>query len=103
MTGYMVLSPSTYVMVNFTCKICLIYAGTSKICLIYAGTSLMIGGFLLFMLIESIPAIQFGIILGAAFLALSISSLRSWKNGQPSALNLKGQAGKSIRYNYHCC
>ncbi|XP_008792238.2 protein FATTY ACID EXPORT 3, chloroplastic-like [Phoenix dactylifera] len=56
------------------------------------GTSLSIGGFLLFMLTGSIPAIRFGIILGAALLALSVSSLRSWKRGQPSALNLTGQA-----------
>ncbi|XP_010931376.1 protein FATTY ACID EXPORT 3, chloroplastic isoform X2 [Elaeis guineensis] len=56
------------------------------------GTSLAIGGFLFFMLTESIPAIRFGIIPGAALLALSILSLRSWKRGQPSPLNLKGQA-----------
>ncbi|XP_073114503.1 protein FATTY ACID EXPORT 3, chloroplastic [Elaeis guineensis] len=56
------------------------------------GTFLAIGGFLHFMLTGSIPAIRFGIILGTALLALSISSLRSWKNGQPSALNLTGQA-----------
>ncbi|XP_026660156.1 protein FATTY ACID EXPORT 3, chloroplastic-like [Phoenix dactylifera] len=56
------------------------------------GTFLAIGGFLHFMVTGSIPAIRFGIILGTALLALGISSLRSWKSGQPSALNLKGQA-----------
>ncbi|XP_026457147.1 protein FATTY ACID EXPORT 3, chloroplastic-like isoform X2 [Papaver somniferum] len=36
--------------------------------------------------------IRFGTILGGALLALSISSLRSWKKGQSYTLALKGQA-----------
>ncbi|KAI3474294.1 hypothetical protein Pfo_029082 [Paulownia fortunei] len=45
------------------------------------GAILSVGGFLSFMLTGSIPAIRFGIILGGTLLALSISSLRSWKKG----------------------
>ncbi|KAL0922548.1 hypothetical protein M5K25_006539 [Dendrobium thyrsiflorum] len=56
------------------------------------GALLAIGGFLNFMLTGSIPSIRFGVILGGSLLALSISSLRSWKSGQPSRLFLKGQA-----------
>ncbi|KZV41095.1 hypothetical protein F511_14071 [Dorcoceras hygrometricum] len=56
------------------------------------GTVLSVGGFLSFMLTGSIPAIRFGIILGGALLALSISSLKSWKKGDSSPLVLKGQA-----------
>lgn len=55
------------------------------------GALLSVGGFLSFMLTGSIPAIRFGIILGGTLLALSISSLRSWKRGEPSPLVLKGQ------------
>ncbi|KAK4481262.1 hypothetical protein RD792_012146 [Penstemon davidsonii] len=57
------------------------------------GAFLSGGGFLSFMLTGSIPAIRFGIILGGTLLALSISSLRSWKKGESSALVLKGQTG----------
>ncbi|PKA51126.1 hypothetical protein AXF42_Ash010566 [Apostasia shenzhenica] len=56
------------------------------------GAFLTIGGFLNFMLTGSISAIRFGVILGSALLALSISSLRSWKSGQPAKLSLNGQA-----------
>ncbi|KAK4396014.1 protein FATTY ACID EXPORT 3, chloroplastic [Sesamum angolense] len=56
------------------------------------GALLSVGGFLSFMLTGSIPAIRFGIILGGTLLALSISSLRSWKKGEPSPLVLKGQS-----------
>lgn len=56
------------------------------------GAFLAIGGFLNFMLTGSIPAIRFGVILGSSLLALSISSLRSWKRGLPSRRFLKGQA-----------
>ena len=37
--------------------------------------------------------IRFGVILGGALLALSVSSLRSYKRGEQSALAVKGQAG----------
>ncbi|KAG0490466.1 hypothetical protein HPP92_007329 [Vanilla planifolia] len=44
------------------------------------------------MLTGSISAIRFGLILGSILFAFSISSLRSWKSGQPSRLSLIGQA-----------
>ncbi|XP_075502391.1 protein FATTY ACID EXPORT 3, chloroplastic-like [Primulina tabacum] len=56
------------------------------------GAVLSFGGFLSFMLTGSIPAIRFGIILGGTLLALSISSLKSWKKGDSAPLVLKGQA-----------
>ncbi|KAL8038940.1 hypothetical protein ABFX02_10G003100 [Erythranthe guttata] len=55
------------------------------------GALLSVGGFLSFMLTGSIPAIRFGTILGGTLLALSISSLRAWKKGEPAPLLLKGQ------------
>ncbi|XP_042416760.1 protein FATTY ACID EXPORT 3, chloroplastic-like isoform X2 [Zingiber officinale] len=57
------------------------------------GCFLSIGGFLYFMLTGSIPAIRFGVILGSAILALSVSSMRSWKNGKATPLLLIGQTG----------
>lgn len=61
----------------------------------FAGLFLSLGGFLSFMVTGSIAAIRFGVILGGVLLALSISSLRSYKRGQPpSPLALKGQTGK---------
>lgn len=65
---------------------------------IFSGVLLSGGGFLSFMLTGSIPAIRFGIILGGTLLALSVSSLRSWKNGEPAPLLLKGQTGLSLLY-----
>lgn len=62
--------------------------------MVFAGLFLSVGGFLSFMLTESISAIRFGVILGGALLALSIASLRSWNRGEASASLLKGQAGK---------
>lgn len=56
------------------------------------GAFLAVGGFLSFMLTGSVSAVRFGVILGSALLALSISSLRSWKHGQSSQIFLKGQA-----------
>nr|DAD38615.1 TPA_asm: hypothetical protein HUJ06_012937 [Nelumbo nucifera] len=56
------------------------------------GLLLSVGGFLSFMLTENIAAIRFGVILGGSLLALSISSLRSWKRGESFTLALKGQA-----------
>lgn len=56
------------------------------------GGLLTIGGFLSFMLTGSISAIRFGIVLGGTLLALSISSLRSWKRGESSSLAVNGQA-----------
>ncbi|KAL2557586.1 Protein FATTY ACID EXPORT 3 [Forsythia ovata] len=55
------------------------------------GALLCVGGFLSFMITGSISAIRFGIILGGTLLAVSISSLRSWKRGELSLLALKGQ------------
>ncbi|GMH30110.1 hypothetical protein Nepgr_031953 [Nepenthes gracilis] len=56
------------------------------------GAILFLGGFLNFMLTGSISAIRFGIILGGILLALSVSSLRSWRKREPSSLALNGQA-----------
>jgi hypothetical protein len=56
------------------------------------GALLSLGGFLSFMLTGSITAIRFGVILGGTLLALSVSSLRSWKNGESSFVALVGQA-----------
>ncbi|CAM8964709.1 unnamed protein product [Rhodiola kirilowii] len=56
------------------------------------GAGLSVGGFLIFMLTGSVSAIRFGIILGGALLALSIHSLKSWKQGGSSPLAIKGQA-----------
>ncbi|KAK6943271.1 TMEM14 family [Dillenia turbinata] len=56
------------------------------------GTLLSVGGFLSFMVTGSIAALRFGVILGGTLLALSLSSLKSWKKGESSALALKGQA-----------
>ncbi|KAK2414924.1 protein FATTY ACID EXPORT 3, chloroplastic [Trifolium repens] len=53
------------------------------------GLVLSLGGFLSFMISGSIAAIRFGVILGGVLLALSISSLKSYKKGQPSSLALK--------------
>ncbi|WOK96716.1 protein FATTY ACID EXPORT 3, chloroplastic-like isoform X2 [Canna indica] len=59
------------------------------------GCFLAVGGFIYFMLTGSIPAIRFGIVLGTAVLALSVSSLRSWKNGKATPLLLIGQTAIS--------
>lgn len=64
------------------------------ILLIFAGLVLSLGGFLSFMVTGSVAAIRFGVILGGVLLALSISSLKSYKRGKPSPLALKGQTGK---------
>ncbi|KAG8500006.1 hypothetical protein CXB51_006442 [Gossypium anomalum] len=56
------------------------------------GFILSVGGFLSFMVTGSISAIRFGIILGGALLALSVSSLKSHKRGESSPLAIKGQA-----------
>jgi len=58
-----------------------------------AGTLLSAGGFLYFMLSGSTAALRFGVVLGGALLALSVSSLRSWRSGESTSLALKGQAG----------
>ena len=62
-----------------------------------AGVLLSFGGFLSFMLTGSVSAIRFGVVLGGTLLALSVSSLRSWKRGESSSLALKGQAGSCLR------
>ncbi|XP_055812768.1 protein FATTY ACID EXPORT 3, chloroplastic isoform X2 [Solanum dulcamara] len=56
------------------------------------GTLLSASGFLYFMLSGSTAALRFGVILGGTILALSVSSLRSWKSGESTSLALKGQA-----------
>lgn len=56
------------------------------------GTLLSAGGFLYFMLSGSTAALRFGVVLGGALLALSVSSLRSWRSGDSTLLALKGQA-----------
>ncbi|KAK7294874.1 hypothetical protein RJT34_17772 [Clitoria ternatea] len=56
------------------------------------GFILSVGGFISFMVTGSISAIRFGVILGGILLALSVSSLRSYKKGLPSPRALKGQA-----------
>ncbi|GJM92726.1 hypothetical protein PR202_ga09220 [Eleusine coracana subsp. coracana] len=57
------------------------------------GTFLSVGGFLDFMLTGRTSALRFGIILGLALLAVSISSLRSQRDsGRQPRLLLKGQA-----------
>ncbi|XP_057971052.1 protein FATTY ACID EXPORT 3, chloroplastic [Malania oleifera] len=56
------------------------------------GLLLFLGGFLSFMVTGSISAIRFGVILGGTLLALSVSSLRSWRRGESFALAIKGQA-----------
>ncbi|GMI93090.1 fatty acid export 2 [Hibiscus trionum] len=56
------------------------------------GIILSVGGFLSFMLTGSISAIRFGVILGGVLLALSVSSLKSYKRGESSPLASKGQA-----------
>lgn len=56
------------------------------------GAILSAGGFLNFMLTGSLSAIRFGVILGGILLALSVSSLRSWRKGEFSDSTLKGQA-----------
>ncbi|XWS13045.1 hypothetical protein CRYUN_Cryun36dG0003600 [Craigia yunnanensis] len=56
------------------------------------GFILSVWGFLSFMLTGSISAIRFGVILGGALLALSVSSLKSYKRGESSPLAIKGQA-----------
>ncbi|KAK9734156.1 hypothetical protein RND81_04G118900 [Saponaria officinalis] len=56
------------------------------------GTILSAGDFLNFMITGSISAVRFGVILGGVLLALSVSSLRSWKKGQSTEMTLKGQA-----------
>ncbi|KHG23638.1 Ribosome-recycling factor [Gossypium arboreum] len=56
------------------------------------GIILSAGGFLSFMLTGSVSAIRFGVILGGALLASSVSSLKLYKGGQSSPLAIKGQA-----------
>ncbi|KAE8662786.1 Leucine-rich receptor-like protein kinase family protein [Hibiscus syriacus] len=56
------------------------------------GIILSVGGFLSFMLTGSISAIRFGVILGGTLLALSVSSLRSYKRGICPPLASEGQA-----------
>ncbi|CAO2823929.1 unnamed protein product [Amaranthus hypochondriacus] len=56
------------------------------------GTILSAGGFLNFMITGNVSSIRFGVILGGILLALSISSLRSWRKGESTDKTLKGQA-----------
>ncbi|KAJ8434256.1 hypothetical protein Cgig2_010466 [Carnegiea gigantea] len=57
---------------------------------------LSVGGFLDFMITGGISAIRFGVILGGILLALSVSSLRSWRRGEATNMTLKGQKGTDI-------
>lgn len=66
----------------------------------FAGALLSFGGFLSFMITGNISAIRFGVIFGGALLALSVSSLRSWKKGESSLMALRGQTGYFLRTNY---
>ncbi|KAF9680110.1 hypothetical protein SADUNF_Sadunf06G0086100 [Salix dunnii] len=66
------------------------------------GLLLSTSGFLSFMLSGSISSLRFGFILGGILLALSVSSLKSYKRAEPYSLALKGQAGfASIAYFNH--
>ncbi|PRQ42694.1 putative TMEM14 family protein [Rosa chinensis] len=56
------------------------------------GLVLSLGGFLSFMVTGSTAGIRFGVILGGILLAFSVSSLRSYKQGESFPLALKGQA-----------
>ncbi|XP_011019005.1 PREDICTED: uncharacterized protein LOC105121858 isoform X2 [Populus euphratica] len=56
------------------------------------GLLLSTSGFLSFMLSGSISSLRFGVILGSMLLALSVSSLKSYKRAEPYSLALKGQA-----------
>lgn len=69
---------------------------------LFAGLILSAGGFLSFMVTGSIAAIRFGVILGGVLLALSISSLKAYKKGQPSPLALKGQTGLKFKILFIC-
>ncbi|EOA27448.1 hypothetical protein CARUB_v10023584mg [Capsella rubella] len=55
------------------------------------GLTLLVGGFINFMVCGSIPAIRFGVILGGAIFALSLASLKSHRKGESSNKFLKGQ------------
>ena len=58
------------------------------------GALLVTSGLLWFIISGSTAAIRFGVILGGILLALSISSLKTWKEGNSSSSYIKGQAGK---------
>jgi hypothetical protein len=60
------------------------------------GLVLSAGGFLSFMVTGNLSGIRFGVILGGILLALSVSSLRSYKRGEPYGLALKGQATVAV-------
>ncbi|CAL1378400.1 unnamed protein product [Linum trigynum] len=55
------------------------------------GSLVFLGGFAAFMLVGSISAVRFGVILGGALLALGIASRRAQNNGEAYDLPLKGQ------------
>eukprot|EP00250_Pteridium_aquilinum_P035774 c9915_g1_i1 orf=134-1240(+) len=56
------------------------------------GTFLVVGGLLWFIISGSTAAIRFGVILGGILLALSVSSLNTWKEGKPTTTFIQGQA-----------
>lgn len=60
---------------------------------------LVAGGLLWFILTGSTAAIRFGVILGGVLLALSVSSLKVWKQGKSSIPYIQGQAGKPVVFN----
>ncbi|CAL1400408.1 unnamed protein product [Linum trigynum] len=55
------------------------------------GSIVFAGGFAAFMLVGSISAVRFGVILGGALLALGIASRRAQNNGEAYDVPLKGQ------------
>ncbi|URD79830.1 non-green plastid inner envelope membrane protein [Musa troglodytarum] len=67
------------------------------------GSFLSIGGFIYFILTGSIPAIRFGVVLGSIIFALSVSSMRSWKNGKATPLLLIGQTAISAIIFFRQC
>ncbi|KAJ8511008.1 hypothetical protein OPV22_001442 [Ensete ventricosum] len=67
------------------------------------GSFLSIGGFIYFMLTGSIPAFRFGVVLGSVIWALSIASMRSWKNGKTTPLLLIGQTAISAIIFFRQC
>ncbi|CAL9207021.1 unnamed protein product [Musa hybrid cultivar] len=67
------------------------------------GSFLSIGGFIYFILTGSIPAIRFGVVLGSIIFALSVSSMRSWKNGKTTPLLLIGQTAISAIIFFRQC
>ncbi|CAK9865884.1 unnamed protein product [Sphagnum jensenii] len=56
------------------------------------GVLLVVGGLLQFILTGSTAAIRFGVVLGGLLLALTVTSLKAWKQGESSLPYIQGQA-----------